>query len=149
MEGCHTILGRALNHLQLQPCEKYLPASHFSALIKSGTHSSWSLPSLSCPSITYNFPSAASTSLGPSKEAEIPNVAANEHVTNDRRDLKCRSVIPSTIDGADDAAANTNVGLCSEDGTLGVNGWHWSTKHAAANTKKDALLVVDTITDEG
>jgi hypothetical protein len=89
--------------------------------------------------MAYNFPSAAITALGPSKEAAIPNVAANEHVTNDRRE--------STIDGADDAAANTNFGLCTEDGTLGVNGWHWSTKHAAANTKKDALLVVDTITE--
>jgi hypothetical protein len=97
--------------------------------------------------MTYSFPSAASTTLGSSKEAAIPNVAANEHVTNDRRDLKCGSVIPSTIDGADDAAANTNIGLCTEDGTLGANGWHWSTKHAAANTKKVALLVVDTITE--
>ena len=89
--------------------------------------------------MTYNFPSAASTALGPSKEASIPNVAANEHVTNDLRDLKCHSVIPLTIDGADDDAANTNVGLCTEDGTLGVNGLHWSAKRTAANTKKYAI----------
>ena len=96
--------------------------------------------------MTYKFPSAATTALGPSKEVAIPNVAANEHVTNDRRDLKCRSVIPLTINGADEAAANTNFRLRTKDGTFGVNGWHWSMKHAAANTKKDALLAVDTMT---
>jgi hypothetical protein len=95
--------------------------------------------------MTYNFPSAAITASGPTKEAVIPNVAANEHVTNDRRDLKCRSVSASTNDGADNAAAKTNFCLCAEEDTLGVNGWHWPTKHAAANTEKEALLVVDTI----